>query len=127
MEDEILIGIAGLVLSALMYFAGVKRTEKRLQKEDKESRIDAVFSRYMDFRRTNKTGGCDGLLKAGVATLESNFEIRELATRIVNHGEKNPINGLDTVDLKILFTYAAKNGINFLRKPVEEIIEESGA
>jgi hypothetical protein len=127
MEAEIIIGVGGLLLAALTYFAGVRRTEKRLDKEDRAARMDAVFNRYMELRRTNYTGGYDGLLKAGVATLGSDKEIREIAKRIVGCGESDPIHGLDGVNLKVLFTYAAKNKINFHLKPIDDIVSDAKA
>jgi len=128
---EILFGLAALVLPVLTYFAGVWRAERRHTGVDKQRRIDAVFNRYMEFRKTSKTAGHDGLLKAGVATLASNEEILELADRIIAHGEKDPLERqsglLDDVDLKKLFDYAAKTRVKFLSTRLEEIIEHSGA
>ena len=132
MNNELLIGLGGLVLSILTYFAGIWRTERRHAVEDRESRIQRVFDRYMDFRRTNQTGGTDGLSKAGVATLHSNDEILKLLNLIVSHGEMHPL-GADHaavfagVDLLHLFKYAREKNINFLRTPLEEIINASGA
>lgn len=129
MNNEILIGIAGLVLSVLTYFAGVWRAERRQAKQDKGQRTDRVFNAYMDIRNRNKTAGHDGLLKSGVATLSSDAEIRELADRIMDYGEKDPLerkSGLiDNVDLKMLFKYAAKERINFLRVQLADVIEQS--
>ncbi len=71
MMGEILIGIEGLLLSILTYFAGVWRTEKRLSKEERNNRIQRVFDRYMEFRRSKYTSGFGGLQKAGVSTLQS--------------------------------------------------------
>jgi hypothetical protein len=129
MINEIFIGIAGLILLVLTYFAGVWRTERRYRKLDKKDRLDAVLNKYMDFRHTNYTSGLDGLQKAGIAILHTDSEIRELVDRIIAHGEKNPLGSkglLDSVDLKIFFDYAAKKGINFHMTRVEEIIKESG-
>lgn len=85
----------------------------------------------MEFRRTSRTAGHDGLLKAGVATLASNEEIIELADRIIAHGESDPLERqsglLDNVVLKKLFEYAAETRINFLRTRLEEVIEQSEA
>ena len=55
MRNELIIGLGGLLLSVLAYFAGVYRTEKRYKSQDKEKRLDKVLNRYMDFRKTNKT------------------------------------------------------------------------
>jgi hypothetical protein len=133
MEAEVLIGVAGLVLAVLLsvftYFAGVRRTEKRLRVEEKQNRIRVVFEKYMEFRRRNYTGGFDGLQKAGAATLESDSEIRELADLIVKHGENDPLDRkcvlFDSVDFKAFFDYSVEERVNFLRTPVEEIVEKS--
>lgn len=127
MSNELLIGVCGLLLSVLTYFAGIWRTERRHSKEDREARIHGVFDGYMNFRRSNVTGGTDGLQKAGIATLHSNDEILELVNRIVQHGEMHPLGAdHDTafagVDLLCFFRCAAEKRVNFLRTPLEEII-----
>ncbi len=128
MTSDILIGIGGLVLSALTYFAGVQRAERRLSRTDGNERVQRVFSRYMDFRRTNFTGGIDGLQKAGIATLVNNDEINDLFDIIVKHGEKHPLGSSKDVispdDMKKFFDYSAEAGVNFLRTPVEKILEQ---
>jgi hypothetical protein len=132
MMGEILIGIGGLLLSILTYFAGVWRTEERLSKEERNSRIQRVFDPYMEFRRSNYTSGFDGLQKAGVATLQSDEEIPELIELIGNHGETNPLGRnsahlFESVDLKKFFDYAAWGHVNFFRTPIEEVIDKSQA
>jgi hypothetical protein len=132
MTNEILIGIGGLVLSILTYLAGVWQTERRHRKEDREIRIRSVFDKYMDFRRTNQTGGYDGLQKAGLATLASNDEIRDLLELVVAHGEAHPLGSnhaalFKDVDLLKLFRFAAEKRVDFLRRPIEGVIRDSGA
>ena len=132
MTDEILIGLAGVVLSVLTYFAGVWRTERRHAKEDREARVRRVFEKYMDFRRSSYTGGYDGLQKAGIATLASNEEVDDVIRLILAHGEKHPLgsNHEETfrdVDLLRFFKFAAEQRVNFLAKPIEDAIRESGA
>ena len=130
MSSEILIGLGGLVLAALTYFAGVRRTEKRLCKVEQNERIQKVFNRYMDFRRTNYTAGLDGLQKSGVAILKSDEEIRELINLILAHSEVNPLgnpNQFNDVNLKKLFDYVAKERVNFFSTKIEDIINKSNA
>jgi hypothetical protein len=74
--NELLIGVGGLVLSVLTYFGGVWRTERRHRADDRAARIRRVFDKYMEFRRSNYTGGYDGLVKAGLATLVSTRRLR---------------------------------------------------
>ncbi|HBR18212.1 MAG TPA: hypothetical protein DD725_11535 [Deltaproteobacteria bacterium] len=128
MTTEILIGIGGLLLSFLTYFAGVHRTEKRLSKDERNARIQNVLDKYMNFRRSNYTSGLDGLQKAGIATLSTDNEIIELIDMIVKHGEKNPLGSyqesLSKAGLKKFFDFAANHNINFFDFPVEEIIKK---
>lgn len=132
MNNELLIGVGGLVLSVLTYFAGVWRTERRHRAEDKETRIRRVFERYMDLRSTNQTGGLDGLQKSGISTLASNDEIGELFNLIVSHGERHPLGSsrdseFSGVDLWKFFKYASDHQVNFFRSPIEKIVNASGA
>ena len=112
MKNEITIGLGGLLLAALTYFAGVWRTEKRHDTIDKRDRMDAVFNRYMDYRKSKYTAGIHGLQISGVATLVSDKEIRELADRIVAHNEKDPLERhtelFNNINLKVFFDYSAK-------------------
>ena len=132
MSNEVLIGIGGLILSVLTYFAGVWRTENRHSNQDREARIRRVFERYMEFRRTNYTGGYDGLQKAGISTLASNEEITELVNLILAHGEAHPLGSdhdavFKSVNLLQFFRYAAEKRVNFVTTPVERVINESGS
>ena len=131
MKNEIIIGLGGLILLVLTYFAGVWRTESRHSQLDKRERMDAVYKSYMSFRHSGKTAGHDGLQKSGVATLVTDKEIRELADRIMAHGEADPLERqsglLDSIDLKKYFDYAARERIKFLTVKVEDVIENSKA
>ena len=111
----------------------VARDQKaRHDLEDKKARMDAVIEKYMDFRKKHFTEGPDGLQKAGVATLKSDVEIRELADRIIEHNERDPLRRdsdlfMQVIDFKVLFDYAAKERFNFLQGDLAEAIEKSGA
>lgn len=128
MKEEILIGLGAIILSGLTYFAGVKRTEKKYLQTERQSRIQSVLEKYLQFLRTNTTGGLDGLQKSGIATLASNDEILELIDLIVKHGKGHPFGSysemLKSEDLKALFDYSVRNDVNFFRTPLEEIIEK---
>ncbi len=128
MTAEILIGLGGLVLSALTYFAGVHRTERRYKTDQRQTRIQRVFDKYMEFRKNSKTAGFDGLQKAGVATLESDQEIRDLADLIIKHHETDPLERqtglLEGVDLKKLFDTATKERVNWFRTDLKKYIQD---
>jgi hypothetical protein len=132
MSNEILIGIGGLILSVLTYFAGVSRGTRQLAAQAREERIRRVLDTYMEFRRKSKTDGLDGLQKAGVATLISNSEVNELLGRIVAHGEHHPLGSnheatFSGVDLPRFFLFAAQNKINFFQTSIEKVIKDSGS
>ncbi len=100
--------------------------------EDKQARMDAVLEKYMDFRKRQFTEGPDGLQKAGIATLESDAEIRELADHIIANNEPDPLRrnlGLfkQDMDFKIFYDYAAKERFNFFKGNLDEAIKKSGA
>lgn len=131
MDDTVLIGLAGLVLSVLTYFAGVWRTNLRHGKEDRMGRVRRVVDTYLAFRRSNQTSGFDGLQKAGIATLNSTAEIQEVIDHIVAHGEKHPFGRYETlfrgVDLLRFFRYTAEHRIDFHRHEPQNLIQESSA
>jgi hypothetical protein len=132
MANELIIGIGGIVLSVLTYFAGVCRTERRFAAEGREIRVRRVFEKYMELRRTNRTGGYDGLQKSGISTLRSNEEIQELFNLVVAHGEIHSLGPdhakvFNGVDLRKFFLYATEKQVNFLKTPVEDVIRDSGA
>lgn len=119
MEYElIIVGIGGLILAVLTYFAGVYRTEKRYKLQEKGKRVEDVVNRYMEFRRTNKTAGLDGLQKSGIAILNSDAEIREVADIIIKYGENDPLQRntlpIDEIVLKEFFAEAAKERVNLV-------------
>ena len=106
--------------------------QERHELEDRRARMDAVFEKYMYFRKRYFTEGPDGLQKAGVATLKSDAEIRELADRIIANNEPDPLrrnSGLfkQDMDFKLFYDYAAKERFDFSRGNLDEAIEKSGA
>jgi hypothetical protein len=106
---EIAIAIAGLVLSVLTYFAGVRRG-RRYRAEDlaaaaeheADHRIDRVVQRYALMVRTDQTGALHGLLVAGVKSLRSSDEVRLARERAMAQTGIDPLRqySLDGVNLK---------------------------
>ena len=131
MDVNILLGIAAIFLPVLTYFAGVKRTERRLSDENQNRRIQAVVNKYIKFRESGQTSGYDGFVKSGAATLASDTEIREAADQIMAHDHKDPLcrgaYNLENVDLKIYFDFVRSNKGIMTKMGPEEIVESSGA
>lgn len=117
---HLILALGALVLSILMYFAGVQRTKRRYEREDTEGRINRVVDMYIANSRSLESSGFHGLIQAGVWTLKTNKEIREACRRIVNHGEKSPFGKLtnlyEGIDLYEFFSVAKKRGYDFLSK-----------
>ena len=91
MKNEIIIGIGGLILAALTYFAGVYRTDQRYRKQEKEKRIENVLNRYMEFAKTGQTAGLDGLQRAGIGTLNNDTETVSRFANIFMNGVTSAI------------------------------------
>lgn len=112
--NELLIGLGGLLLLVLTYFAGVLRTERRYAHNDSETRIIRVLDEYLAAARAGRANGFHGLVLAGVGTLVSEAEIRELMDRIVQHQrgwDPRPI--LEGVDMHKFFKTAIERQYNF--------------
>ena len=130
---EKILALGNLIIPVLTYFAGMQHTKWHLNTDDKNKRINQVLEKYLSFRRTNMTGGFDGLKRAGIATLKNNEEVHELIQLIVDHGERHPLGKdravFEGVDLLRFFKYATKNNTNFHNTTPEQIIEaiNSGA
>ena len=121
--NELLIRLGLLLLSVLTYFAGVLRTERRHARNDREARITRVLDAYMAAAREGRAHGFHGLVLAGVGTLASDAEIRELMDRIVQYGEVldlPPI--LKGVDMHKFFKTAVERRYDFLKSGSAEAL-----
>lgn len=113
--NELLIGLGSLLLMVLIYFAGVSRTKHQHARNDSEARITKVLDVYMAAAREGRTNGFHGLVAAGVATLKSDAEIRELIHRIVQHDPRwDPRPTLKDVDTHKFFRAAVERRYNLL-------------
>ena len=112
MSAEIIIGIGGLLISVLTYFAGVARTERRYKSQAKEKRIDdfvnTLFSEYRD------DGQVIGLLiSSGINDLQNDDEIKNALEKVRNrlsfHPLRNWNNEIESIGYKTFFNYIVKN------------------
>lgn len=124
--NEFLIGLGGLILSILTYFAGVLRTERRHALDDRDRRITRVLDSYLSAARTGKTNGFPGLIQAGVGTLKDESEINSLFEQLVQHREKfDPRKTLEGVNSYEFFKVAAHRGYTFSSDmEVKALVEE---
>ena len=113
-RDGLIIGFGGLLLSALTYFAGVLRTERRHSRSDSEARIAKVLDAYMAASHAGRINGFPGLVQAGIAILKNDAEIRSLMERIVQHQQRwDPRLVLQGVDAHEFFKEAVESHYDF--------------
>lgn len=148
--NPIILGIGGIVIAVLTYFAtnwwnnkrhqetmqnaekrhkeAMRKAERQYDEENSEKRISKVVTKYLEFRETRKTAGFDGMQKAGAGNLYNDAEIRKAVQMIMNTGRKDPLQTetkLHDVDLKYFFQKAAESGSNFFRTgSVVDLIEK---
>jgi hypothetical protein len=113
MNNEIIIGIGGLILSALTYFAGVYRTERCYERERREKRIDdfvnTFFSQY-------KGAGVviEILIPSGINNLHTDEEIKSalenLRNRLGFHPLRNWNGEIEAIGYKKFLNYIVRSG-----------------
>ncbi|OGS08243.1 MAG: hypothetical protein A2270_10455 [Elusimicrobia bacterium RIFOXYA12_FULL_51_18] len=119
--DELTIGVAAIVVSALSYFAGVVRTKQQQASNDQDSRINKVLDKYVSASQAGRCNSYGGLVQAGIGLLKNDKEIRELLDRIVKHGESwDPRSQLAGIDTYQLFQKAKEKRLNFSYSGVAE-------
>ncbi len=100
----ILIGVGAIVVAALIYFASEekrkrerqadldrieaaeKENERRRLDSEIEERVQRVVDNYRDLALSLKSSNLDGLLRAGVLSLENSSEVEEVCRRIEQQG-----------------------------------------
>lgn len=100
MDNGLIVGLGGVIIAVLSYFAGVARTEQRHKSDDRNSRITGVVDKYVALAQAGRTNGFHGLLNAGVGNLKNDEEIRDALDGIRNHGQnwdpRAKLQGIDT-------------------------------
>lgn len=82
----IIISIAAIIISALIYFARVQREKLYRAKEEKKKRINSVVDRYRDQVVKHISAGLIGMQRSGVLGLLSSEEVEEVFSIIENEG-----------------------------------------
>jgi hypothetical protein len=105
---EIALSVAGILLSVLTYFLGVRRGKKYRQEDlaaaaehEADHRIDRVVQRFALLVRTNQTGALHGLLVAGVKNLRTSDEIRLARERATAQTGNDPLRQYSLVDVDL--------------------------
>lgn len=95
-NTELMIGIGGLILAGLTYFAGIQRKRYLARKESRERRIENVVQKYLALDDRHRRTGIHDLLLSGVLTLANTDEVKTVCARIALHGRPSPLHNLST-------------------------------
>lgn len=140
-NTEILLGVAAIVLPVLTYFAGVQRERQRRQEDiaqheaelaearqreleaAKAQRIGDVVGRYRQLWAKRESSSLQGMLKAGVRSLESSAEVAEACRLIEREGMPPGIPhtyaaGLERADLLVFFQLVGPHASEVLDEPL---------
>ena len=113
MTNEIIIGIGGLVLAALTYFAGVHRTESRYKKQQKEKRIgDFVNNFFQEYKGAGVV--IELLIPSGINNLNDDEEIQTALNILKNRLGFHPLrqwnNEIESIGYKKFFDSIINSG-----------------
>lgn len=153
MDDSTVIGLAGLVLAGLTYFAGVYHGKGRSSEQQAHARelqekdhalqrdlaaatrraesIDRVVASFVQLIRNNQSGGIYAVADSGIATLGSHVDACEALRRMQLEVGHDPVKGqraeLEGKDLVRFFRYVKEKGLNLSQVSVEQILQKMRA
>jgi len=118
MTNEIIIGIGGIILAALTYFAGVYRTEQRYKNQQKEKRINDFINNF--FSKYQGAGvAIELLIPSGINDLNNDHEIQIALNKLKNRLGFHPLrqwnNEIENLGYKIFFNSIINSG-----KPINQ-------
>ena len=128
MGNEIIIGIGGLLLSVLTYFAGVVRTERRYKTQAEEKRIDHFID---NFNRNRKAGHSkrviDHLIPGGINNLRDDKEIESALLNLERVHGRHPLRDnheqIKQIGYKNFFLWSSKQRDKLTKDNINEFIE----
>ena len=123
-----IIGIGAIVVTALIYFASVLRSESRDKKHAKEKRIDDFVIIF--FSNYKKAGVViELIIPSGIGNLQNDDEIKNgfdvLKNRLGYHPLRKWDNGIKSIGYKKFFSRIIKKGIILDKTNIENEINEA--
>jgi len=133
---EIIIGLAGLIISIMLYIAGKRHGEKLEQERyfneralAKDERLHELASKvaddYVTMARSRYDNGPHGMATLALHLLKSDQLIREAIEEMHLRSGHNPwysdTKYIEDVDLVRFFEYVSENKINFFKTTVSEV------
>lgn len=129
---ELLVAVAGLVVTGLVYFGTVQRNQMQAKETLGASERLAVRNRIIDQYAANferrKDAGPHLLATLGLPQLRTDVEIRNVIDEIRRRTGHDPWEGaarfVEGVDLHTFFHAAAEHRIDFLRTSVQQFVSQ---
>lgn len=135
-DDTLLVGIGGIILAALTYFAG-KRGQRRQDRASRKHDLDMEGDRrlhersthfvnqYVDLVRSSKDAGLSAMRKLGLQLLETDPRIRTAIAEMEGRTGRDPWQGskqfVENCDLVVFFQYCHDHNVKFHHTSVEEV------
>ena len=93
MDAAVIIGILGVLVSVATYYLGRRAGREEREADAREARVERLVDEYcrMALGRPRLDSGPSALIKAGVAELHTNDEVREALRRISQRGTGHPL------------------------------------
>lgn len=150
MDDATIVGLAGVVVAALAYFAGVQRGKHHIESQAAHARelqdkdhalqrelaasqrrqqdIDRVVATYVRTVRNHLSSGIYAVADSGIATLANHDDAVEALRRMHLEEGHDPLRGhwdtLNGVNLVTFFRYVRENGVNFSQTGVDTVLKQ---
>lgn len=116
MDNSLIIGISGVILSAITFFIGMWASDRRHKANSSEQRIQNVVDSYQHLYVPRKAGGMSALLQSGVLLLNNDKEVRITCKRLDLINGFSPLSPhdirLESVDLLAFFSVMRKHEIS---------------
>lgn len=135
MNDTLIVAVGGIIVSALAYFAGQQRADRRSKKDrageserERKEQLRALMTKMVDeFVSTVRRHRADGpyaLALLGLEALRSDELIREAIAQMKILSASDPWLGqghhVDDIDLVTFFRIVRQQHVDFAKTTVEE-------
>lgn len=127
---EVIIGIAGLALTILMYFIGRKEGAKEKHHDYILRQYDRIIDQYTKWFYGMYDSGIHALSKVGLGILENDKNVRDVINRILLMTGESALRDflIETkeIDLYKFFMFISENNVDTFKNSVSEIVTIMG-
>jgi hypothetical protein len=122
---EVAIGIAGIIVGVLTYFAGVRHGRRTADESYQQGQQDKLVDEYVRMARSNYASGVYSLAMLGMEILGTDAAIRNAIQQMQVRTASDPWSGkaavVANVDLVRFFRYVREQKVNFAQRSVEDV------